>query len=1098
MEASSKVARMFREFIKNHDIVLEGRGRSIGAGWKLPITDSMAYFASVFPGIPIRSKIIRWFLTEGMVQASQGRDELAKIVNTILKKNTEQTPSLPSTHGGQPGAAAMGEATSAYDYYEKAEVYPQDLFSPEARKRLPFLNKPICPGGLTVDEYYTNNYEPKFMDIFDVSGDWQRIDIGKTNHILHQKGMPVFRYGGMGGYLQYVEKGEYLPPDEQRGHSDSNQQHGPDLSGGQMDMGPKHEPIASFRGGAVNMQSRKYASVVAQSQAKFNMYAKRIEEGEDVEHVTPEQQALIKKLLEIQDGIKRVEEDAGKYSLARTFGLDRRDKRADFSPESSLHEMLVQAIKVGLKQPFEFREDVFGMPPDEMVRCGILDDYDPSSIRESKDAKHRGRKFITGTYSDLAVEVFMDHIMANYPDFLATTFTPTRVLHHSPKFQEHLENSSVEASEVSEKMQRSFVGGGPGNNRREKLATILNKGFKADEELAEDMQFTAYQLQGIRPQDSITKLDTQLAPFADDAMAAMKQVPQKEEELVYKGYHWIIKNPVSKIEKGDPKKGIPPRPDWSKRDWAAMGYSVTGEDVYDTIKVVKQGNKLYAEVPVSKGEPIQKIKTYGMPTGMMMGGQEVLAGQGLGHLNLNPVHSEEDWNELQQKLLKGEMGEPQVGAKQLRQTKSAIEACVLAAQKYFKGKSEGFAPNIGEILASTGREDLEGSYTGGEAFLSGADLLKWAEEGIWSLSGDRAFQIGYVSQGEVNSRWDQSEAMPHARWLAQQKAEDPDFDDSEYDKPKGIGPLVVKHTSDGDFSNKQLSSLQEELAEIPNHWWDTVKQWAAKGSTPDGNPFTPEMLQAVGENAFLARVDVAARYVADQMHKSYKAWSREKSGDAHGANDDGRSNHYADMPGAKQAASLSQDYEKDPKLLGPEDKRQEFGVEDPNQWKPWKPSHGDTPPQQTTSNRPAWTGKYGSTAPAPEPTPEPTPEPEPRPTTKKVKAEPVARPAWTQKYAQPQQPAQPQPEPQLQQQAPPPQPPPQKKRPAWTKKYEHFTGYDSWKEMVGTYAPYDGTKPKDGCGFNWWGAVGDPLGVSIEGEPIKKGKRNGRRSKKRK
>jgi len=39
-----------------------------------------------------------------------------------------------------------------------------------------------------------------------------------------------------------------------------------------------------------------------------------------------------------------------------------------------------------------------------------------------------------------------------------------------------------------------------------------------------------------------------------------------------------------------------------------------------------------------------------------------------------------------------------------------------------------------------------------------------------------------------------------------------------------------------------------------------------------------------------------------------------------------------------------------------------------------------------------------------------------------------------------------------------------------------------------TYAVYDGTKPKDGCGFNWWGAVGKQA-VSIKGKPIKNAKR---------
>jgi len=52
-------------------------------------------------------------------------------------------------------------------------------------------------------------------------------------------------------------------------------------------------------------------------------------------------------------------------------------------------------------------------------------------------------------------------------------------------------------------------------------------------------------------------------------------------------------------------------------------------------------------------------------------------------------------------------------------------------------------------------------------------------------------------------------------------------------------------------------------------------------------------------------------------------------------------------------------------------------------------------------------------------------------------------------------------------------------------------------EMVGTGAVYDGTKPKDGDGFNWWGAVGNPMGTSIKGEPIKRKKKHDRKKRKK-
>lgn len=42
--------------------------------------------------------------------------------------------------------------------------------------------------------------------------------------------------------------------------------------------------------------------------------------------------------------------------------------------------------------------------------------------------------------------------------------------------------------------------------------------------------------------------------------------------------------------------------------------------------------------------------------------------------------------------------------------------------------------------------------------------------------------------------------------------------------------------------------------------------------------------------------------------------------------------------------------------------------------------------------------------------------------------------------------------------------------------------YSEWRSIKETDAIYDGTPAKDGGGFNWWGAVGKPGGVSIEGE----------------
>jgi hypothetical protein len=64
---------------------------------------------------------------------------------------------------------------------------------------------------------------------------------------------------------------------------------------------------------------------------------------------------------------------------------------------------------------------------------------------------------------------------------------------------------------------------------------------------------------------------------------------------------------------------------------------------------------------------------------------------------------------------------------------------------------------------------------------------------------------------------------------------------------------------------------------------------------------------------------------------------------------------------------------------------------------------------------------------------------------------------------------------------------------------EHYLYMRDWMEFIDeTSAVYDGTRAKDGCGFNWWGAVGKPGGTSITGEPKirkKRKKKHGRKHK---
>jgi len=1075
---------MFQEFIKSK-IIFEGRGRSLGDSWKMPVSNPMALFVSLFPGPALRTQILQWLMSEGLVQASQKRDELTQLVNSSAKAKEAMarmgTPvKFPPKTGGD--VSAVAEATDAFQYSTAGDlgIHAVDLFSPEARKRFPFLNEEIVEGQ-TIDDWFAVEGEPQYMDVWDTAKHWIRIDVAAGNYLLEKKGLPPFKYGGIDGYLQYVEKGDYVPSEKQRSFNDPNQQHGPDLSQGEMGVQNNHR-VATFFGGALSLETRRYRDAVVQSQVRLNTVYEKILNEEPVEVVTPEDEQLVAALKELTDDLDKVERtevEKSKSSLSSFYGLGRSEEATIDTPEEMLDENgqllpeVVRAIKVGLKMPKSVdAERIYGMTTDVLRNLGIIDDHNVNEI----------------VYSDEVVQILEKEFLKFAPQKMRAHFVTTALLSKSPEFYAMIKKHSErnrnlpDPALVFEKLKKARGVGG-GKNDKTRLAEVLNKGLRQDPEINKIVNFVGYKLKGrdASPYKLAKPLEEQKVLFSDDIKAASRKILPKEKELMEKGYRWDI-NPINDFEKKAD------HPDWTdpKRKNAAMVQSIKSETAQDVIRVVKEGDKLYINIPLNQiaknAQGRQKranLPDWGQVPGLMKGGEEVVAGRGLGHRNITPPMSEEEWADLESMLLNGEMGEP-IEDRQptdITQTESAIQGAIRARNYSRIPYDDHFVPE---------KKDLEGDPNQSPTTLPTKDLLRMAGESLWSFAGDRAFQIGYVSDAEI--KWNQEH-----EFLKQDLLNDPEADPNAFKFTKGLAAELKRF--DTNIEMGTIESLQKEVGEIKSNYWNTLKAWAEKGRTPGGNPFTKETLKGFGQNAFLARVDHVGRDVASVLKKMHKKWKNKETISLSGGG--GRQGTYADIAGAQGVKGRGDDVSIAP--MSPEEKLGIFG-EKPEVEEPWQPAQlGEKPkPKQSRLQRLNKQAQPPAKAQPPKAQP---PAKAQKPTRfqrlkQQTQAQPQAQPqaqAQTQTQAQPQ--AQAQKLSRLQ----------RFKQAVQNQTESHLLTLGQWREMVGTSAPYDGTKPKDGDGFNWWGAVGNPLGVSITGDadtskedPIGKGKHGKRKRKSKK
>ncbi|MHA2433495.1 MAG: hypothetical protein ACXADO_09735, partial [Candidatus Thorarchaeota archaeon] len=705
---------------------------------------------------------------------------------------------------------------------------------------------------------------------------------------------------------------------------------------------------------------------------------------------------------------------SGRANIAKIVGMNSRLPVNYEAPEHTI-DIILDILKMGLASPTPIAEfDKKGNPqfPD-----GVLND--PNIVTQYENGM--------ALLSPQVQQATYDFITAELDKGIIRCRAPWRNI-FKPFFRDP---SMYQKSSKEAKMLTS---------------PIFNRGVRSDPEAYEQLKFVSHVLNQEDPTKHITKLSTE----------PRELTPDLEGDLLARGYQWSL----TSLDPGKPPKGATPevvekykqaakdgkateareskvgKPDWNhpmrQKKGAKLVYK-QGSNIHDVLSVeMGEDGRLYIGVPQDYGEP--GTESDEKQRGMLMGGGKFSASQGKGHVPNNPLRYEKDWKKLTDELLMGKYGEPGGPYNDLDQL-----PCVK------KGIQVGYhflaaTPGVADVLPRPGDWEEKNDVSGG-------DYLRWAIEGLKSLSADPAFKYGYLGK-EVEEilKFDREKEM---KLVKAREAEPDPTAKSKMAHGKGIYALIYKHTRIEDTAEQNRIVQQVEDAIAQGADWDALER------------ILPEsVMDAIGENAFMARVRAVSQMISKRGHAIF--YRVKKAGTISGEILRG------DQQDQEGRGGDWMDQQKD--LRG-----QQLAIRDKSQWR------GDERGPVSTN----WLRQRARVGPTTTVATPGTPE-EP------AKPEPAMGPAAAAKPATGG----------LVKRKP--SPPGQSPLGGLVRrnKMQKESRFMSWKEY--TSVVYDPkVKVKDGCGFNVWGAAptSHPLGVSIAGDantsktdPIGKGS-HGRKRK---
>lgn len=784
----------------------------------------------------IRANILRWVVTEGLAEAVSNRRALARMINTEIEKMaTEEIPMSQRPGTGQqipivqPGLRpAVGESVVYdetiksktgsndldYKYHQDVPyVHDVDVFSPIARQEI-FEELGERAGGINPDDFWgkydqiwLSKFEPRSIPVRVGGYEGATLSLQKINAILEERGFESFHFGTPSGYMQYVEKGDYLPKSMRYHTGDPNQQHGPDLTRFKRLKNKHGEEIIDFQGIGVPDNLVAYTRVLAPMRRNFAALAAGIKDG----RISPDQ--LDSQYQQIASSISGGQfkfADAPEFKNAadaslHTFGLKKGDKK-DFP--AALIPKLAAAVKVGLQGQFT-------ISPDGLVAMT----RGSSHVIPTGTGDRYGQHF---TVSPQVQEKMFQQIFAGVPeevlngqaedDQLEILITPRLA------WKNTLSSFMDKDAESARLLQ-------PG--QRWELKKVIGNAFEANPKLVSP-DMVAHLKDRVDPSGFLTKTKE----------AIHELTPEIMEELSNKGYKAEGQRVVSDLE-------------LMKKIIDAKGGRMTLTKGSDRIELANEKGRYVVRTRTAGDEPF-KVPHDAGDVSHLLGGTQLGQAQGRGHLDTYPMRHYEDQTEFIDQLKGGMYGEPDRGAQhgyELDSVQKGVRAARNNATKGGKVRGVVITPELMDKEIGTAQEMV----------------WSYGEEALRALSGHRAMKWGFISDEDFlankGKKWDVEKDL--------EKEADKDIDDGKGGRTLKSRLFAAMGESPDDAEMRGLvDDLVQDMDDLVHSGKDITPENLDIADQPE---LAARIMKAVGENAFWGRVTLIRRYVLNKIMKDLNA-----------------------------------------------------------------------------------------------------------------------------------------------------------------------------------------------------------------------------------
>ena len=1020
----------FKNFIQNEtdkfSLFVEEEGMST-TKMLFPITQPLANLLSLIPSNTLKADALNWIVTEGLMEASKGRENLLELVRKRLAGKTPKSNFLPKNTINTLQVAEM-----AREVMHKSDeiVKSQDLFSREAWERIPELEKIIIQGK-SIPDYYKKTYEPKLMYLESEQSKSGQIviDLQELNKNLESHGLKPFEYGGFDGYIQRVEKGDYLPDSKKRSAFSANNQQGLDLrperklvNGEQVIVDDlkgynkkKTDYVYNFHGGSTARDVDRAKDAISVLRVAFVSIVNKID---DPEH------KIWKDLID-QKNIKPIEFNSKK--LGKEFVFKRLGLNSGNLPDYISKEDFEFIIENGLRgiQQGDWKN---------YMNMEVSSDKGGAGFEkaESKDELKPGSYFPDGKnvyykFTEDQIKEILKKVNKYYPKFpLQIKFMNIPILEKMIT-TENKNGSIVRATDnptvlVEPQFNNgyNFLKNHPDDREKkvvQKIQNVIKKihtyeGVKKGDKFASD-----YDKYIFNTAVKIIKVNIFYDTKTGEAFA--KTIDPNLKQLIENGFKWDETN----WSDGEKKSG---KPLGQKKVYTLTNGKIKlniekkGEDYY---LIFPLNNKASGFNPTSSGDFGRAILA--SPDNYLFN-----AGEMGEHIKQNPLSSK-DYEKFKQTF------EKQYGGG------DAILEAPFVADAIIRATNSAKQYDPSQLQTKTA---WQGSFS---KAIGQSEHLTDAWEGIKAISGDRAFHVGYLNPEELNTRETEERAIKLK------------------DEFKKIYNDPSNPDNEEKFANYIINWLQKAPFKGMSVDWSDLKNKIQPKMENRTDDILKKIQSAVEVNANEGRTRLLSRFLLtvmmkriDKVSQKFKSITGNSDyGDkdfSSSANDIRIKNRDSGM-----GVADSKSREDIAKLLNID-----LNAEG-------DPDDDQTPATQDDNERIARFNSRQTQQSQP-----------PKPPAKQDDNERIARfnSRQTQQTQQPQ----------------PPQPTAtqddneriarfnaKQERKVESNNGNLFKDYKNWrslKEMAGSFAVSTNKKPKDGDGWNWWGAKGDKSGISISGE----------------